>query len=136
MDKTASLESKRETLKARVEAMLPSQVKGNESKCRACTVMLAALETGPHIERIAELTGYEKAWVEEIAARMKASGLWTETGTDYGSWSRRGSCRTKQESLDFVMDMMVATGTALRTRSKRRGHYVYQSLVWEGMRPV
>jgi hypothetical protein len=136
MHKGNTLESRRRALEMRVGAMLPPDARDKTSERRACNIMVAALEEGTNVEPIAELTGYDVGVVEEVAIRMRASGLWTETGTDYGSWSRKGSYETKQESLDFLMDLFVATGMLLRTRLKRSGHYVYQSLVWEGMKPM
>jgi hypothetical protein len=97
--------------------------------------MLAALIEGPDVDRIAALAGFDRRDVEEVAVRMRASRLWTESGLDYGSWSRNFECSSKQEGRDFVMDMLVAEGVALRTQRKRGGLYVYESLVWGGMKP-
>ena len=49
-------------------------------------VMIAALFLGPNEEKIVQFTGYDPEFVAAIAMRMRASKLWTSSGTDYQQW--------------------------------------------------
>jgi hypothetical protein len=133
---STDLECRHAELNQLVMALLGDERYGQCSTRMACSVMIAAMKEGPKVDRIAALTGYECADVENIAGRMRASRLWTEDQLDYGSWSPRCQVNSKRKAVDFVMDLLVAEGMIFRTQQKRGGRYVYQSLVWEGLRPV
>jgi hypothetical protein len=88
---------------------------------QAAIVMITALFEGPDVVRIAEVTGYLKETVDQIAARLTASGLWKDGGIDYQEWDPT----TDVGILRFTMDHMVALGLLRRTGEKRNGRYVY-----------
>lgn len=90
-----------------------------------CAVaMVAALVVGPDVARIARVTGYPLESVSRIGARLQASELWTNDGTDYQEWDHT----TKIGTVNFVMDHFVALGMLRRTGEKRNGRYVYEAV--------
>ena len=95
-----------------------------EPQFKATMVLVAALFLGPNEGEIANLTGYTPEYVNEIAERLRASGLWTEAGVDYLEWDPD----TRKGYLRFVMDLSVAQGMLFRTGEKRNGRYIYESV--------
>jgi hypothetical protein len=88
---------------------------------QAAIVMITALFEGPDVVRIAEVTGYPRETVDQIAARLTASGLWKGNRTAYQEWDSN----TKIGILRFTTDHMVALGLLRRTGEKSNGRYVY-----------
>jgi len=95
---------------------------------QAAIVMIAALFVGPDEKTIAAVTNYSDECVHLIGSRLRASGLWMAKGTDYQKWDHT----TKIGYIRFCMDLGVAEGMLVRTDQKRRGNFVYQSLIYQG----
>lgn len=100
----------------------------SDSAYKACAVMLAALFVGPKPQMIADVMGYDHDYVNEVATRMRASGMWDDAETHYSfelaEWDQ------SINTLDALMDSMVAEGKLARTAEKRDGKYIYKSLIY------
>jgi len=95
----------------------------------ATNIMIAANLLGPDVKAIASLVGCPMTAVEEIAARLRASGLWAEDAVDYQDWGF-----DELGCLNFSMDLAVAKGIVERTTEMRDGYPVYRSLIYEDNR--
>ena len=91
-------------------------------------IMIAALFVGPSEAAVAEITGCPAALVSVIAARLRASGLWVDGGTDYSDWSAAKPLGV----INFGLNLDVAEGVFTRTAAKENGQYGY-TLVAEGL---
>jgi hypothetical protein len=119
-----SLEQKREALIGAVKSLWP-RIDAQEPtpNYNVTLIIIGAFIEGPDVDRVAQLTGLRREYVDEIATRFRASRLWTKMGTDYnGVWGGSG----------LVMDLLVGEGAVFPTRSKKDGRYVYRSLIYEG----
>jgi len=116
-------------IEAAVSGFRPSATPSDDS-FKACAILFAALFVGPKPREIADTMGYDYDYVIEVANRMYASGMWTDSETRYsfnfGEWGQNIN------TLDAICDVMVAEGMMLRTEKKKNGKYVYQSLIREG----
>jgi hypothetical protein len=93
----------------------------------AALVMIVALFLGPDADVIATTMGIDPGFVQCVGDRLRASGLWTEAGTDYSDWSA-----TKPLGIvNFGLDLDVAEGVFTRTAVKENGQYGY-TLVGDG----
>ena len=88
----------------------------------AALVMIAALFLGPDTAAIATTTGISFEFVQCIGERLRASGLWTDVGTDYSDWSAAKPLGV----INFGLDLDVGEGVFIRTSEKENGHYGYR----------
>jgi hypothetical protein len=94
---------------------------GNPSR-DAALVMVAGLFLGPDAAAIATTTGISFEFVQCIGDRLRASGLWTDAGTDYADWFADGDLGI----ANYGLDLDVAEGIFVRTSEKENGHYGYR----------
>jgi hypothetical protein len=94
---------------------------GDPSRATAL-VMIAALFVGPSEVAVAEITGCPVAFVSVIAARLRASGLWTDAGVDYADWFATGNLGI----ANFALDIDTAEGVFVRTSKRENGQYEYR----------
>lgn len=85
---------------------------------RTCVVLLAAYHRGTDVARLAGLTGYPAAFVQQIADRMQKSRIWKGDRTDYAKWEMGWPA--------LALDSLVADGTFVRLGKKRNGKYLYE----------
>jgi hypothetical protein len=85
-------------------------------------VMIAAVFVGPFEAAVAEVTGCPGAFVSVIAARLRASGLWTDGGTDYANWFASDNLGI----ANFALDIDTAEGVFVRTTRMENGQYEYR----------
>jgi hypothetical protein len=85
-------------------------------------IMVAALFVGPDIGAVAEITGCSVELVSVIAARLRASAMWTEAGVDYADWFADSNMGVAH----FALDLDVSTGVFIRTSKNENGQYGYK----------
>ena len=91
--------------------------KENDST-RAAVVILVAFHRDANVPRLAKMTGYSVAFVQQIAERMKKSGIWKGEMVDCEYWIRGGLAA-------FILDLLVAEGEFGRLSQKNeKGHYI------------
>jgi hypothetical protein len=93
----------------------------------AALVMIAALFVGPDVDAIATTMGIDPGFVQCIGDRLRASGLWTEAGTDYSDWSAAKPLGI----INFGFDLDIAEGVFTRSARMENGQYAY-TLVADG----
>ena len=71
-------------------------------------VLLAAAQLGPNVELIADLLDLEQSFVQSIAVRMRASGLWDNDRVSTEGWF------DDQCLPGFYEDLAVAEGLSIR----------------------
>ena len=90
-------------------------------------IIIAALVVGPSVAAVAEVTGCSVELVSVIAARLRASGLWVDGGTDYSDWSAAKPLGI----INFGFDLDIGEGVFTRGAAKENGQFEYR-LVEEG----
>jgi hypothetical protein len=75
---------------------------------RAAVILLAGLEFGHNIDRIARRTGYDRAFVARVARRLTDNGVW-KAGVTVADWSS-----SDEASGTFWNDVAVAEGKMCR----------------------
>jgi len=100
---------------------------GNPSR-PAALVMVAALFLGPDVAAIAKTMGISSESVNVFGDRLRASGLWTDAGTDYADWFAAKPLGL----INLGFDLDVAEGVFTRSAAKENGQYGY-TLVAEGL---
>jgi hypothetical protein len=75
---------------------------------RAAVILLAGLEFGHNIDRIARRTGYDRAFVARVARRLTDNGVW-KGGVTVADWSS-----SDEASGTFWNDVAVAEGKMCR----------------------
>jgi hypothetical protein len=83
---------------------------------------------GPSEVAIAEITGCPAEFVSVIAARLRASGVWTDAAVEYADWFAPGNLGIAH----FTLDLETAAGTYVRSAKGSDGRYGY-TLVAEGL---
>ncbi len=68
-------------------------------------VLMATIETGPNVEKLATFTGYSLEFVRMIAVRLSTAEMWEELATVHNTWFD-----PEQGTINFLMDVMVAAG--------------------------
>jgi hypothetical protein len=90
---------------------------------RAAMVLVGAAFVGPNVERLVQLTGYPREYVDQIASRLKASGLWKEATLDYDPWDKE-----KIGCTAFTMDLLIAVGACIRGEKTVSGQYQFRAV--------
>ena len=86
--------------------------------CRAAMVVVGAMLEGPDANRLAHLTGYHHDFVAQVAVRMRAAGLWTDSHIDCASWAEDEPVGHS----NFRRDLFVAEGRLFR--DPKTGRYL------------
>src|SRR5215831_9364988 len=82
--------------------------KEDDPAYRSAVVLLAAVSSGPVVEQLVNVTGYDDSFVDEIAARMRVAGLWTATKVKSDHWLAEDGDTIV--SAAFWTDVLVAQG--------------------------
>jgi len=90
---------------------------------RAAMVMVGAAFVGPNVDRLVQLTGYTQEYVDQIASRLEASGLWKEATLDYDPWDDE-----KIGCTAFIMDLLIAVGACIRGEKAVSGQYQFRAV--------
>jgi hypothetical protein len=87
---------------------------------RAAMVTVGAAFVGPDVDRLVQLTGYAQEYVEQIATRLRTSGLWREGTLNYDPWDD-----AEKGFVAFILDLEVATGSLVREGRTANGQYKF-----------
>lgn len=94
---------------------MDSELEAEDDGFAAAVVLLtAALETGPHIGRVCEFTGYAHKVVAQMSHHLRKSGVWKYNKT-HCQWSDE-----ENGGVAFWCDVNVALGLLSRTRGTKR----------------
>jgi hypothetical protein len=82
---------------------------------RYCALCLASAIVGADRARVAEFTGYDRAFVDPAADRLEAAGVWRD-GRVHANWFAED-----EGGLALLMDSLVAQGLATRAPVPPKG---------------
>ena len=89
-------------VEADVQSLDPALDRDDEA-FKVAVVLLAALQVGADVERVAEFTQFDREWLEGVAANLTASGIWQD-GHTACSWFEEGG------GIEFWIDVLVGQG--------------------------
>ena len=86
----------------------------------AMVVLIAAIEVGPKIDLLVEGTGFDRPFVELIAANMRKAGLWFDDRIDDREWN----VGDEPNLYALFIHAGVATGGLKREATRTRIRYI------------
>ena len=89
---------------------------------QAAMILFASVLVGPYVDRIVQFLGYARGLVQVIAARLQEAKIWEGDEVRCESWFD-----PQKETVTFMLDLMVAEGTFIRTWSEEEKRYGYSS---------
>jgi hypothetical protein len=101
-------------------------VDGGDPSYGTAMILVAALFVGPNVDAIVSLTGSAASLVENVACRMRASGMWTDEGAKYDDWFCNDGLRG---IAAFALDLGIGEGFFIRTCEKTStGDWIYKAV--------
>lgn len=88
------------------------QLSGTDPAFHAAVVMMSALEIGQDVRKLARFTHVPLPTIREIAARLRAQGLWKNGTTYHSGWDDPES-----GGVAFWLDVSIALGYLQRTQA-------------------